>query len=651
MLVTKSQYNVTGDMPGQTEEMIIAPEALEHIMDALSDLYSDKVKAIVREYTTNALDSHIISGQTKPVVVNTPSRMSPKLVIQDFGSGMSKQTLLDVFRQYGQSTKRNNNLEAGRLGFGAKSAFAYTDQFTVETVKDGHCCQLIMSRNARGAAEMNIAFEYATEEPNGVTVTIPVPIYDISEVERAVRSFGNFAAPGTILIDGVLNSRPSDWNKVGENLYTAPNHSYQDAIVMGNVAYPVELFKNQYYRYNRPTVIAFVEMGEIDFPPSRESVKMTPHSINTINQIEKYLEDCVREDIQKKISDKSTRSEKVSAFIAATHWQSLVPNIQQQFNPLLSELCEKTEHLEYRLPYNIQDQHDRLRNWGSDTPVKMRNWYELTSKVDNEFYAVTDFPENKVKRSDAKKIIHKYSEYQGKTVTFFENSESDLKDLFPKWKVISWNDVKDVVVPKAPRVKKTGTKKDVADREYGKRRGHTVHNRRMSPSERPLKVTGPVYYASQTEMNVVDLKRGPRGDYKFFYVIPSQQENFKKKYPEASHLPTYMRERREQIRRHVKSSASAKRGIEWTGGSMEYYVGKLDLAKITNKDFLEKYHYSKTGEKWVKLHFGYLETGRKFSDEVSNNYPLLRALGNYDDITKEHAILYINMIGEQNDSA
>ena len=91
-----------------------------HLMTILRDtLYSDKVLAVLREYSSNAWDAHREAGKpTLPIKITMPTDMEPTLSIRDWGLGLSPVDVFEVFTQYGASTKRDNDNAVGMLGIG-----------------------------------------------------------------------------------------------------------------------------------------------------------------------------------------------------------------------------------------------------------------------------------------------------------------------------------------------------------------------------------------------------------------------------------------------------------------------------------------------------------------------------------------------------
>ena len=57
----------------------IKKEGLAHIFNVLrNQLYTDKILAVIREYSCNAVDAHIEAGKDEePIIVTLPNRMNP----------------------------------------------------------------------------------------------------------------------------------------------------------------------------------------------------------------------------------------------------------------------------------------------------------------------------------------------------------------------------------------------------------------------------------------------------------------------------------------------------------------------------------------------------------------------------------------------
>jgi len=98
----------------------------------LSDgLYSDKIRAIIRELACNARDSHVAAGNTAPWAMHLPTYDEEWFSVEDFGTGMSHEDVMNVYSRYFASTKTASNEFVGQLGLGSKSPFSYTREFFV----------------------------------------------------------------------------------------------------------------------------------------------------------------------------------------------------------------------------------------------------------------------------------------------------------------------------------------------------------------------------------------------------------------------------------------------------------------------------------------------------------------------------------------
>lgn len=191
MKLDQKAFEVTStlDSEGESSEMSIHKDSLQHIMDILTRLYPNPIKAVVREYATNALDSHIQAGQSKPIEIKLPTDLNPTLSIRDFGVGLSKDEILYQYSAYGFSTKRESNEQTGALGLGCKSALCVTSQFHLRSIKDGALVVALIGRNDKGSGTFKIVHESITEEENGVTISIPVPNGDITTYTKEAVEF------------------------------------------------------------------------------------------------------------------------------------------------------------------------------------------------------------------------------------------------------------------------------------------------------------------------------------------------------------------------------------------------------------------------------------------------------------------------------
>ena len=127
---TESQdVNVHGDF--ETSEFAIGDIAF--IVDMFADkVYSHKERAVIRELSCNAHDSHILAGTTDvPFNVHLPTQLEPDFTIRDYGTGLTDSEIRNIFAGIGISTKRDSNEVIGCFGIGSLSPYSLTDSFIV----------------------------------------------------------------------------------------------------------------------------------------------------------------------------------------------------------------------------------------------------------------------------------------------------------------------------------------------------------------------------------------------------------------------------------------------------------------------------------------------------------------------------------------
>ena len=149
-----------------------------------SSLYSNKIRAIVRELTCNALDSHVEAGNREPYVVHLPTYMEPTFSVQDFGVGLTHDRVMALYSTYFESTKTESNDFVGALGLGSKSPFSYTDNFVVIASKDGETNTYSAFINDAGVPSIVRLGTEQTGAPNGVTVQMAVQSIDFETFKR-----------------------------------------------------------------------------------------------------------------------------------------------------------------------------------------------------------------------------------------------------------------------------------------------------------------------------------------------------------------------------------------------------------------------------------------------------------------------------------
>ncbi len=285
--------------------MQIDANSLAHIMTILTDLYSNPVLAVVREYSTNAYDSHVEAGNPAPIEVTLPTPLDPTFKVVDRGLGLSVDEIRDVYSLYGASTKRGSNDVVGMLGLGCKSGLTYALSFTIDAVKNGVRTVAVVAKDNDGVGVIRILDTAGTDAPNGVTVTVPVRTNDVWKFTDAADEFYRYWKPGTVLVNGeqptFIGERARE-NFLWLDEDVAVVKGGHSVVVMGNVAYP---FTNS-DRSFRHGIVAWVPMGTINFTPSREAIHVTALSMETGSAVEAFVAERFNDALEAKLAEAET---------------------------------------------------------------------------------------------------------------------------------------------------------------------------------------------------------------------------------------------------------------------------------------------------------------------------------------------------------
>lgn len=148
-------------------------------------LYRHKIRTLVQEYISNARDAtREINGQQR-IEVTVPTMYTPTFKVRDFGPGISPDRMYNVFIKYASSTKRKDNVQTGGFGIGAKSAWSYTESFSIVTFIDGVQRTYVAHIGANNNGRLDYLGEVATDAANGTEIQIPVSPKDTTEFKRA----------------------------------------------------------------------------------------------------------------------------------------------------------------------------------------------------------------------------------------------------------------------------------------------------------------------------------------------------------------------------------------------------------------------------------------------------------------------------------
>lgn len=306
----------------------------------IDGLYSDKIRAVIRELWTNAYDSHIMAGKKDvPFDCRLPTIFEPEFAVRDYGVSLDHDDVMNLYTTVFESTKEDTNDQVGKLGLGSKSPFAYTDTFTVSAWKNGR--RRVYSAYIGGdhIPRISLLDDDYSDEPQGLEISFPVEAGDSRDFARkaGLVSRGFEVEPTVTGNDsGGLyeENRKIEILTEGEGwqIYSSndPYGSVEAFAKQGCVLYPI----NPDYIKNvdeitriilESNVIIDFPVGAVDIAANREALSYDDTTIKNIVDRVKMI----HEDISDKFSTKFDACE--------TYWQAT-----KMYSSLMSDQSMKT---------------------------------------------------------------------------------------------------------------------------------------------------------------------------------------------------------------------------------------------------------------------------------------------------------------------
>jgi len=302
----------TIETSGNLEEQFFSIQDQGMIFDILRNkMYSNPILAICREISCNARDAHREVGKAEvPVEIQLPTMLEPFYKIKDFGPGISPDRMSNIFIKYTASTKRDDNVQTGGFGLGAKTPFSYSDTFTIITNFEGIQYNYACFIDETKVGKLALFSSAQTSEPNGTTIIVPVKPGDF-------RSFTEWTEQATRhwdvkpIIKGGSISYP-DFDKILEGsdwAITKSQNTWQRGevkLIIDGIEYPLEMSTLKTYADTklinsaRGNLFLYFNVGELSLSASREQVYLDN---STQEKIKVRLEK-ISNDIKQIVDDK-----------------------------------------------------------------------------------------------------------------------------------------------------------------------------------------------------------------------------------------------------------------------------------------------------------------------------------------------------------
>ena len=309
MIITTEKETILGNGSKSKAFSITASPKVFKILS--SDLYTNKIRAVVRELITNMIDAHALNGNPEKFIIQVPGRLDPRFVCRDFGPGMSDFDIQGddnspgLYNSYFSSSKAESNDFIGGFGLGSKSPFSYTDTFSITSYHKGEIRGYVAYMDGDGPQiKPTFVKEMGPDDKTGIEIVVPVEEKDFRnfayEVSYIMRPFKDLA-----IINGL--DREIDYFPDFDDYYGVnPERYWPDRgglyAIYGGIVYPIDGVirdRNWLSIRNEVNYIKF-PMGSLDIAPSREALSLDDRTRkNIIERVKELGEKAFNEDVKR----------------------------------------------------------------------------------------------------------------------------------------------------------------------------------------------------------------------------------------------------------------------------------------------------------------------------------------------------------------
>lgn len=309
MIITTEKETILGNGSKSKAFSIAANPKVFKILS--SDLYTNKIRAVVRELITNMIDAHALNGNPEKFIIQVPGRLDPRFACRDFGPGMSDFDIQGddnspgLYNSYFSSSKAESNDFIGGFGLGSKSPFSYTDTFSITSYHKGEIRGYVAYMDGDGPQiKPTFVKEMGPDDKTGIEIVVPVEEKDFRnfayEVSYIMRPFKDLA-----IINGL--DREIDYFPDFDDYYGVnPERYWPDRgglyAIYGGIVYPIDGVirdRNWLSIRNEVNYIKF-PMGSLDIAPSREALSLDDRTRkNIIERVKELSEKAFNEDVKR----------------------------------------------------------------------------------------------------------------------------------------------------------------------------------------------------------------------------------------------------------------------------------------------------------------------------------------------------------------
>lgn len=296
---------------GDLEEQFFSIEDQGMIFDILRNkMYSNPILAICREISCNARDTHREVGKPEvPIHINLPTSLEPYYKIKDFGRGISPDRMSNVFIKYTASTKREDNMQTGGFGLGAKTPFSYSDSFAITTNVNGRQYHYTCFIDPTKVGKLALNHEAPTKEPNGTEIQIPVLPKDFGEFATLTEQACRHWTTKPVIKNGNINWQKNEPIIEGQDWkITQTTHWNRNVkAVIDGIEYPLETDVLRRYTDSklfdaaRGDLILYFGIGELSLSANREQIYLDKKTQAVLNTRMKAVYAEIKDTVSRKI--------------------------------------------------------------------------------------------------------------------------------------------------------------------------------------------------------------------------------------------------------------------------------------------------------------------------------------------------------------
>ncbi len=270
----------------ESQKMHVSREAENHLIRMATEWsYKQPLESGLREAVSNAVDSHLESGNTDPVIVKLAKNKVNQWVLEiiDEGLGLDDTGFHKYIMGIGESTKRGRADLLGGYGAGAKAFISYVPQYEYICRKDGIERKYLIFKGDE-IPESTLIYENETFERNGVkvSVTLNSNYGEYDSCIRAIKQQLSYLDNVAYDIQGFDNSF-----KIFRNDLFAFNslQAFSEMhICLKGIYYPINWQKLGITRLNIPVALKFDEYEFMQPVFNREDLIWSSKSITAVKK-------------------------------------------------------------------------------------------------------------------------------------------------------------------------------------------------------------------------------------------------------------------------------------------------------------------------------------------------------------------------------